>query len=206
MKIQLNFDLMVEDLKLKDLERLGIQEFSNLQETPKIEWLGSNEHVEIKNSYDFERIKSVEIKYSILANAFIDYLRNLKYTYKEYFNNNYYRIRFPIELFIQDDDFAFENSDNEKEVIVFQLGLSDLCRIVYNYTYDCIVNEIDELKIQFNCKKQNIIDELENMYCFDSNKINMLTKDLENIFTKLNKVESRFDKLKCYHNVDDLID
>ena len=205
MKIQLNFDLMVEDLKLKDLERLGIQEFSNLQETPKIEWLGSNEHVEIKNSYDFERIKSVEIKYSILANAFIDYLRNLKYTYKEYFNNNY-RIRFPIESFIQDDDFAFENSDNEKEVIVFQLGLSDLCRIVYNYTYDCIVNEIDELKIQFNCKKQNIIDELENMYCFDSNKINMLTKDLENIFTKLNKVESRFDKLKCYHNIDDLID
>jgi hypothetical protein len=44
------------------------------------------------------------------------------------------------------------------------------------------------------------------MYCFDSKKINILTKDLEDIFIKLNKIEERFDKLKCYHNIDDLID
>ena len=205
MIVKLSFEFVVENLKIKDLERLGITEFGKLQETPKITWLCDSEPVEINNVYDEDgKIKKIEIDYSLLNNNSLDYLRKLKHFYKDYFKSDNYKIRFPIECFIQEEDFIFEAFDSGAEVLVFQLSLSDLCKIVYDYVYSCLEAEIEIYRDLLKTSKEALISLLDED--FSITRLRDCGFKVKDLFNRLKDREKKFDALSDKYNAYDLFD
>lgn len=205
MVVKLSFEFVVENLKVEDLERLGITEFGQLQETPKITWLCDAEHVEINNVYDDEgKIKKIEIEYSLLENKSLDYLRKVKHFYKDSFKPDDYKIRFPVECFIQEEDFVFEAFDSGAEVIVFQLSLSDLCKIVYDYIYSCLEAEIEIYRDLLQNAKESLISLLDED--FSMTRLRDCGFTVKDLFNRLKDREKKFDALIDKYNAYDFFD
>lgn len=205
MVVELSFDFIVEDLKVEDLERLGITEFGQLQKTPKITWICDDDNVKIDNVYDEDGIiKKIEIEYSLLENKCLDYLRKVKYFYQDSFKPDNYKIRFPIECFIEEEDFVFEAFDSGAEVLVFQLSLSDLCKIVYDYVYNCLEAEIEIYRDLLQNAKESLIALLEDDFIMA--RLRDCGFKVKDLFNRLKDREKKFNTLRDMYNAYDLFD
>jgi len=52
MKLNINFNMHVNKILLEDLKRLGINEFSDLLEDIRIDWIGNNSMTEVENKFN----------------------------------------------------------------------------------------------------------------------------------------------------------
>lgn len=204
MKLNINFNVHINKLLKEDLKRLGINEFSNLYEDIRIDWIGNNEMIEVENKFNFGVINEFKINYSTLEDSRIEYLENLKTEYSQFFGYNYV-MRFPIELFRDDEDYYLNKLDCGGQHLTFKLTLNDLCRIIYNYIYDCLEAKQSYIAKKIDCCKENIKDQLD-YKTTNLEKIKILTEELEKLVSDLDTKSNDFYNLRHENNVVDYVD
>jgi hypothetical protein len=204
MRLNINFNMHVNKILLEDLKRLGINEFSDLLEDIRIDWLGNNKMIEVENKFNCGVINEFQVNYTVLEDCRIEYLQKLKSEYPQFFGYGY-SIIFPIELFNNDEDYYLNTLDSGAQYLTFKLTLNDLCRIVYGYIYDNLESKINRLVKKVDCCKENIKDQLD-YKTMDMGKIRGLNNELEELLEKLEKLRSVFHDLRHNNNVVDYVE
>jgi hypothetical protein len=204
MKLNINFDMHVNKILLEDLKRLGINEFSDLLEDIRIDWIGNNSMIEVENKFNCGVINEFKVNYTVLEDCRIEYLQKLKSEYPQFFGYGY-SIIFPIELFNNDEDYYLNTLDSGSQYLTFKLTLNDLCRIVYGYIYDSLENKINQLVKKVDCCKENIKNQLD-YKTMDIEKIRSFNNELEELLEKLEKLRTVFHNLRHHNNVVDYVE
>lgn len=204
MRLNINFNMHVNKILLEDLKRLGINEFSDLLEDIRIDWLGNNKMTEVENKFNCGVINGFQVNYTVLEDCRIEYLQKLKSEYPQFFGYGY-SIIFPIEVFNNDEDYYLNTLDSGAKVLTFKLTLNDLCRIVYGYIYDSLEQKINQSVKKVDCCKENIKNQLD-YKTIDMEKIRNFNNELEELLEKLEKLRSVFHDLRHNNNVVDYVE
>ena len=204
MKLTINFNMHINKILLEDLKRLGINEFADLLEDIRIDWIGNNKMIEVENKFNFGKINEFNVNYTVLEDCRIEYLQKLKSEYPQFFGYGY-SITFPIELFTADEDYYLNTLDSGAKHLTFKLTLNDLCRIVYGYIYDSLESKINQLVKKIDCCKENIKDQLD-YKTINIDKIRNFSNELEELLEKLEDLRSVFHNLRHNDNVVDYIE
>jgi hypothetical protein len=204
MRLNINFNMHVNKILLEDLKRLGINEFSDLLEDIRIDWLGNNKMIEVENKFNCGVINEFNVNYTVLEDCRIEYLQKLKSEYPQFFGYGY-SIIFPIELFNNDEDYYLNTLDSGSQYLTFKLTLNDLCRIVYSYIYDSLEQKINQSVKKVDCCKENIKNQLD-YKTINIEKIRSFNNELEELLEKLEKLRTVFHNLRHHNNVVDYVE
>ena len=204
MRLNINFNMHINKILLEDLKRLGINEFADLLEDIRIDWIGNNEMIEVENKFNCGTINEFKVNYTVLEDCRIEYLEKLKTEYPQFFGYGY-SIIFPIELFNNDEDYYLNTLDSGAKHLTFKLTLNDLCRIVYGYIYDSLEHEINKLVKKIDCCKENIKNQLD-YKTMDIGKIRGFNNQLEELLEKLNDIRTVFHNLRHHNNIVDYVE